>query len=266
MWSLFLVLGTQTASATTYGRVLNLTELTEHSTRVVTGTVEESQSFWREDRIWTRVDVDVGLSLVGPRHRMLSFEVLGGSVDGVNLTVPGVPVFEDGREVLLFLDGDSLVGFGQGAFSLEEGIAGRGLGPLLPEGPDSFSVQARLPDREESNECLRPVLWEDYDDGWTLRAVDHLIMQNGELDLRNLQLVGGLEYRFRLCGDQHLQGLDVYLVDEQGEILTQDAFDEREASMLYAPSQSGSVGLFIRPDGMAVDAVGSSLSLSVSYR
>ena len=119
----------------------------------------------------------------------LTFEVLGGAVDGVHLDVPGAPQFSEDQSVLVFLDGHELVGFGQGAFSLTDGMASRGLGPLLPEGPETFSVQSRLPNLESSSECLEPKLWDNYSTGWNLRSVLHTVAKPEEYAVESSMLL-----------------------------------------------------------------------------
>jgi hypothetical protein len=256
----------QIASATTYAEILDLGELTARSNRVVTGTVQEMDSFTRGSLIWTEVKVSVDQALVGPETRELSFELIGGTVDGLSLTVPGAPQFQAGQEVLVFVQGDELVGFGQGAFSLASTVASRGLGPLLPEGPDDFVILERLPNREDSNGCLRPKLWADHAEGWSLRAVANAVATEAELEMRSLELLAGMDYRFQVCGDQHLNDVEFYLVDEQDRVVASAGVIGREAVMEFRPDSTGSYRVGIRAGGLPEAAVGSSLSISVAYR
>ena len=265
MWSLLMALALPEASATTYAEIMDLEELTTRASAVVTGTVESAWSYERDGLIWTRVGLDIDDSLLGTTSRHISLEVIGGTVDGVSLTVPGAPQFEVGGDVLLFLDGDQLVGFGQGAFALGEGIASRGLGPLLPEGPSDFNVEERLPSLDQSSDCLQPKVWADYAEGWTLRGVSHTLAQNGEVVVDSLQLMPGLEYRFQVCGDQHLGGIETYIVDADGQVADQFGITGREGLLNFV-ARDDEYSLVIRARDLPSTAVGTSLSISVAYR
>ena len=93
MWLLSAVFSVQSADAITYGQILDLTDLTEQSSHVATGKVASQQSYFRDELIWTEVTIKVDESLVGSKNQTLTFEVLGGAVDGVHLNVPGARNF-----------------------------------------------------------------------------------------------------------------------------------------------------------------------------
>jgi hypothetical protein len=253
------------AHATTYAKIMDLDELTSSATAVVAGTVDTAWSFERDGLIWTRVGLDIEESLLGTTSRHVSLEIIGGTVDGVSLSVPGAPHFEVGADVLVFLDGDQLVGFGQGAFALGEGIASRGLGPLLPEGPSDFSVKERLPSLDQSSDCLQPKVWADYAEGWTLRGVSHTLAKNGEIVVDSLQLMPGLEYRFQICGDQHLGGIETYVIDAGGDVVDQFGITGREGLLNFV-ARDDEYSLVIRARDLPPTVVGTSLSVSVAYR
>lgn len=266
MWLLSTLLSVQSADAITYERILNLTELTKQSTHVATGTVHNQHSYSRDNLIWTEVTLKVDESLIGTRNQTLTFEVLGGAVDGLHLNIPGSPQFKDGQSILVFLEGQELVGFGQGAFSLENGVASRGLGPLLPEGPEDFSVKSRLPNLESSYECLAPKLWDNYSDDWNLRSVLHSVAHPGEYAVESAVLLEGFEYRFELCGDEQLGGVQLYLLDEHDQVVMQDGKTGREGALTYSPDTTGEYRLVVSPTGVPEAAVGSSISIGIAYR
>ena len=68
MWLLSAVFSVQSADAITYGRILDLTDLTEQSSHVATGKVESQQSYFRDELIWTEVTIKVDESLVGSKN------------------------------------------------------------------------------------------------------------------------------------------------------------------------------------------------------
>ena len=266
MWFHLMALALPHAAATTYAEIMDLEQLTAASSVIVTGTVKSKTAFRRDGLIWTRVTLDVDDSLLGTDSREVRVDVIGGTIDGVSLTVPGTPRFSEGGEVLVFLDGSQLVGFGQGAFAVGEGVATRGLGPLLPEGPSDFEIKSRLPSLDQSGDCLRPKVWADYSEGWTLRGVSHSLALSSEITVDSLQLVPGLEYRFQICGDQHLGAVETYVIDSSGAVVTQFGTTGREALLSFTPASTGEYRLVIRALDLPASAVGTSLSISVAYR
>jgi hypothetical protein len=266
MWLLMMSLGLSQSSATTYAEIYDLQEITERSSQIVTGTVASRQSYSWDGLIWTTVTLDVEDGLVGSASQTVSFEVPGGSLDGLHLTIPGAPHFETGQDVLVFLEGEELVGFGQGAFSLRSGVAERGLGPILPEGPAAFHIAERLPNRETSSTCLQPKLWDDYADGWTLRGLTHMVAYSDSLEVRSTHLIAGLEYRLQICGDTHLNGSSLVLTDADGQVLHDSASAGREGVLLFTPTETAEYRVALRAQGLPEAAVASSVSISVAYR
>jgi hypothetical protein len=101
-------------------------ELGRDSALVVRGTVEEVRSFWTPSRtkIFTEVVVRVEEGYKGGASEQIRILQLGGSVDGVRVTVSGALQWRDQEEVLLFLepyvkDTYQVSGFSQGKFRIE---------------------------------------------------------------------------------------------------------------------------------------------------
>jgi hypothetical protein len=127
-------------------------------------------------------------------------------------------------------------------------------------------VAERLPNQQDSNSCLRPKLWSDHAEGWSLRGLTHAVASEGELEMQSLELIAGLDYRFQVCGDQHLGNVEFYLIDDVGEVVAEAGMTGREAVMQFTPSSTDSYRIGIRAGGLSDSAVGSSLSVSVAYR
>ena len=154
---------------------------------------------------------------------------------------PVLAISNEGQSVLVFLDGHELVGFGQGAFSLTDGMASRGLGPLLPEGPETFSVQGRLPNLESSSECLEPKLWDNYSTGWNLRGVLHTVAKPRRVFCGVVDALEGFEYRFELCGDMQLGSMHLYLLDQDDQVVMQQGKSGRENALVYSRTKPGNI-------------------------
>ncbi|MGB9592721.1 MAG: hypothetical protein ACPL7R_01125 [Anaerolineae bacterium] len=111
------------------GLALSLQEIAGLSQTAVVGTVSALRSHWNPAHtlILTTVTVDVEHVLKGTAGDTLSFEVQGGKVDGLGLTVSGMPTFGVGQRLILFLDDtpDGTVGGFQGRVYLSDGQVSR---------------------------------------------------------------------------------------------------------------------------------------------
>ena len=108
-----------------YENIYGVGELTDLSSKVLTGKVNQISSFAENGLIYSTVTIDVSKTYVGRQNRTETVTVLGGKVGDVRLSVSGAPQFNSSEDVLLFLDGDEVVGFGQGRFEIQDGVAKR---------------------------------------------------------------------------------------------------------------------------------------------
>ncbi len=86
---------------------LSAEELSAEADVVIVGSVENTESFWNDERtnIYTSVEVSVVEVVEGALDQEI-VEIIapGGEVDGITETVTNAPVFEVGEETLLFLN------------------------------------------------------------------------------------------------------------------------------------------------------------------
>jgi hypothetical protein len=101
-------------------------QLGQQSALVVRGTVTDVHSFWNASRtkVFTRTSVAVDETYKGRSVGTINVVQLGGVVDNVRVTVAGALHWQQGEEVVLFLEpyegGDYHVsGFSQGKFMVE---------------------------------------------------------------------------------------------------------------------------------------------------
>jgi len=113
------------ARATTYAEEFDLDDLSTRAERVVLGDVLTIR--YESDRagFWTVAAIRVTETLRGRPEPVVEVRVPGGRIDDMELTVAGAPRLIEGYEVLLFLDGDHVVGLGQRAFVVMSDAAWR---------------------------------------------------------------------------------------------------------------------------------------------
>lgn len=102
-----VLLLTPDASATTV-KLMSLLEKTEACPVVVHGIIDRAESRWAVfgARVETIVTMTVLESIKGgfrPKDR-ITFRQGGGTIDGFTQTAPGLSVFEEGEEVIMFLE------------------------------------------------------------------------------------------------------------------------------------------------------------------
>ena len=123
LFTLLLVMLPALASAST-ARQASLKELVELSSDIVIGNVEHRESFWQDQRIYTKHVISVRETWRGQKtEKAIEVLTLGGVVDNLGQSVEGSPKLKKGESVLLFMTRDSRaalhpVGLSQGVFYL----------------------------------------------------------------------------------------------------------------------------------------------------
>jgi hypothetical protein len=86
-------------------RAMKLADLTRGADVIFVGTVMSSVSDWNADgtRIYTRTTFQVEESLKGHAGETIVVQTLGGSVRGIGMRVPGMPVFKAREKHLIFV-------------------------------------------------------------------------------------------------------------------------------------------------------------------
>ena len=145
--AVFAVLLSWPLHATTVKR-LDFDGLVATAHTIVVGSVENSETYWGPERrlILTRHTIQVEEMLKGARASTVDVTTIGGTLDGITLYVSGMPVFTEGEDTVVFLEGpyQTLVGLGQGKFSVEDGIVSNDISNLEFVG-DQTVTPLRLP-------------------------------------------------------------------------------------------------------------------------
>ena len=136
---------------------VTLEELSTRAERIVVAQVDHQEARFNEDGtlILTHTTLVVEETLAGPPTATVEVNEYGGRVGELTLAVPGLPRFEEGERVLLFLCRDALdlvrtCGASQGRLVLSTGAGGttRANGVLagkpLDEPLDEIRARIRL--------------------------------------------------------------------------------------------------------------------------
>ena len=109
---------------------MDLEQLVEESDSIVQGVVEAVYSQWDNERnlIFTYTSIRVDDPFKGERTRSILIRQMGGRVGSLNMTVAGIPDFETGSNVIVFLQGSSdgtfhVTGMNQGHYIIVENFA-----------------------------------------------------------------------------------------------------------------------------------------------
>ncbi len=241
--------------ATSYAETFDSDGLMRRSETIVRGTVTSVQGRWTPSKlIETVVTLQVDDVYAGEAGDTITFVSPGGVVEGTRLDIEGAAKFEPGQVVVVFLDGQKIVGFGQGAFGVEpNGVARRNLGNILATSPMVFDTKVAFGHPEEAETCLQQHLDPTYAEGWQLRGATGTRVGREDVAMWRLSLVGGMEYRLDVCADDLMSDARLVLTDSEGNKLVTGE-KGRETSMTFAPAESGIyfVGLYTDdlPDGV----------------
>ena len=270
MLLLMWILGS--SEATTYGNLYSIEEMTDLAHDVISGTITELKSREEDGIIKTSVSVKIEHNFVGNKRRSFTFDIMGGTVNGVTMAVPGGPVFTDGQKVLLFLDQDRVVGFGQGAYAIgPERIATRDLnGDSVTDSTapvkNTVNLNVDLPDETEARSCLEVKVWNDYDDDWTLRSVEVSHLASGEFKSYPLTLLAGMEYEFLSCTDEKSDFIQMDLYDMDGNTIASVSEEGREVLLVHQSKENQTVILALQVEMDNPEAKQVGTSVGVLYR
>ena len=84
--------------------LMELDALVAESHSIVQGVVEHVESRWEDGYVFTYVTIRIDDPLKGDRSRTLTIRQVGGSVGELNVFISGMPRFESGMSLILFLN------------------------------------------------------------------------------------------------------------------------------------------------------------------
>lgn len=253
--------------ATTYAEVYTPRQLADRADTVVRGVVFSTMAEALEDGvIVTTVHVDVTETLVGGTRREVAFRIPGGTVGTSKMTVHGAPVFKEGADVVVFLSGNRLVGFGQGAFGVEDGIARRSLDNIVPGEPVAFDLARDFGKPFAAESCMDTKLDVEREQGWAVRASDSRRAGLGQPVAWRMTLLAGNEYHLEFCGDGIGTLGDAVITDRDGMVLARSSGSGQEVGLSFMPKQTDEYYISSTLVELPDSAVRSAVSIGVTYR
>jgi hypothetical protein len=255
------------AVATTYAEVLGVEGLIERSETVVRGTVTRTQSRWTTiGYIETLVTIDVDDVYVGQAGNLVTVVAPGGTIEGQTMSIDGAPTFKVGEDVVVFADGRRIVGFGQGAFAVDEtNTARRSLGNELPHKRTSLDLGRAFGKPDVAHNCIEQHIDETHRDGWMLRGATGTRIGRDDMAMWRVNLLANMEYRLDACADGLYDGARLVLTDSDGNTLSAATAGD-ESMLTFTPAETDVyyVGLYAEdlPEGVWRGAA----AISIHYR
>lgn len=255
------------AQAVTYGMFYPVEEMTDLAHDVVSGTVTQIASKMVEGKIVSTVTIDITHNYVGNKQNQLQFDVLGGTYQGVTMSVPGAPQFEIDQEVLVFVDDEHIIGFGQGVYNIKDNeVAERSLNNRIPETSNILNLSKELPDETAARSCLEVKVWDDYPEDWALRSIEVDHLADAEFKAYPLTLMEGMEYQFIACSDEKADGMVISLYDKAGEPIEQTSVDGREIRLQWKSEETQEVFLSVEAYSYDEEVKQVGTSVGILYR
>jgi len=108
--------------------LMELDALVAESDSIVQGIVEHVESRWEDSYVFTYVTVRIDDPLKGDRSRTLTIRQVGGSVGDRDVFISGMPRFEPGMGLILFLTDSQngtfhVTGMNQGSYVISQDYA-----------------------------------------------------------------------------------------------------------------------------------------------
>lgn len=123
-----------------------------------------------------------------------------------------------------------------------------------------------LADEKAAEDCLRTKISDGYADGWGVRTLTKATLKAGARQTYAMTLYQGKSYQIRTCGDDGVADLDVILYDAAGQVVTHDATADRQPSIAYTPTATGSFYVVVVAKTLAAGRTDGAVAVAVTYR
>jgi len=235
-----------TTEAVTYGYIYDISEMTDLAHNVISGKVIDIEARVEDGKIISKVTVQIIHNYVGNKRNTITFDVLGGTYNGIEMQVPGAPKFEVDQETLIFIEQGKIVGFGQGAYRInEDDEVVRDISNDIDEVDNTINPEIDLPDETQARSCIDIKVDRDYSDDWSLRSVEVDHMSEGEFKAYPITLMEGLDYKFLACTDKKAHYVTISIYDQDGIVLESIQDQGREAVLEWRAEKTEPVFLTV---------------------
>jgi|GEM_PF-7097792 len=260
-----LLLSLNAAEAAGYATTHSVESLIEASDDVVVGRVESMvASNLESGLIETEVRLVIEDAHQGTSRRAVSFWLPGGQVGQTVLTVPGTPRVVVDDRVMVFLDDGQPVGLAQGVWTSVDGgltVASSARGDVLRVDPSAV-----MGDVDEVKECLDADQQVAIDEGWSIRSRLNQGNRHGTSRGVALSLIGGLEYRLTVCGDDQSRSAWTQLLSPTDGLVGEASVGPEGAVMRIKPATTGRYMVVIGAEDLKDGAWRTRFGVALAYR
>ncbi len=92
---------------------------------------------------------------------------------------------------------------------------------------------------QESVDCAQGMVYASNDEGYRLRSYDTSSLAEGEVMNYPVTLVGGETYLMLACGERTAIDVDIYLYDENGNLIDRDRLADNKPIVSVTPRWTG---------------------------
>lgn len=240
-------------------------ELVNEATHTVHGTVTSVVGSRADDgRIISRVVVTVERSVPALAGQSITFEITGGTVDGVQMTVSGQPIPKEGQELVVLLRDGRVVGAGQGMF-VPSGATWVPIDGRTALVDSVSSLDALLGDRSAADSCASLVSAVGRDDGWTPRSTVATTLRRDAVRAIALGLIEGVSYRVTVCDGGEVDRIETELFDPHDALIGQDRLDDR-SRWTFTAEHTGQHLIGMHAAGFSEENYRTSITVVLEYR
>jgi len=225
-----------TIAAAEYGSLYSINEMNALSSRIVEAEIIDKESYLKEGKIYSKLILDVQETYTGIEENQLELHVLGGTYNGLEMQVSGLPDFEIGSSSLFFLNHSRVLGFAQGVFSVSKKTAIRKNLTGLPD--QQFELKS-LPNEGKASNCLGPIIDAQYQQGWNLKHLYSHHSKSNQANLFPFSTYAELSYKIVVCHDGKPQDIAVDIINDSNQLITKDHNTEDELSLEFQAQTSG---------------------------
>ncbi len=118
----------------------------------------------------------------------------------------------------------------------------------------------------EAESCLRARIWDGYNEDWAVRTATATTLAKEEYRIYLVTLYAGNEYKVLACADDKATNIDLVLHDADGNVLKQDASENRQPDLLFKPEATSTYFVVVHASALAKEGGKTGVGMAVTYR